>query len=245
MDGTDRAGPQLPLGLSLAPGATFGAFFAGPNGLAVELLRTMAAGAGERQAWLAGHPGLGKSHLLQAAAHVAAARDAHAAYLPLDGEPGRCPEVLDGLDSLDLVCLDAVDAVAARPAWQRALFSLIEAARASGTRLLFAARRPPGESAADWPDLLSRLSQGPVLRLAPLAEADRRDALIARARTLGLDLPPAVADYLDRHFPRDLAGQFERLAVLDRASLASGRRLTVPFVKQVLDGDRSAGLESP
>lgn len=225
---------QLPLGISLAPGATFAAYFAGPNTFAVDLLRAMARGGSEAQAFLAGDPGLGKSHLLQATCRAAAEHGSRAAYLPLDGEIGARPEALDGLEGLDLACIDAVGTVAGRPDWERALFSLINRARGNGCRLVFAAGAVPGALGLDLPDLASRLAWGPVLRLEALSDEQKRRALTERARTLGLDLPPTVAAYLTHHFPRDLAGQLERLGRLDRASLAAGRRLTVPFVKQVL-----------
>jgi len=231
-----RLGPQLPLGISLAPGATFDAYFAGANGLVVELLRAMGRGdAGcERQAFLAADRGLGKSHLLQATCRTAGDCGARAAYLPLAGDIVLRPELLEGLETLDLVALDAVDAVAGDDVWERGIFSLINSARQTGTRLVFAAERVPAEMALRLADLGSRLAWGPIVQLVPLSEEARRQALVQRAATLGLELPASVADYLQRHYPRDLAGQLERLATLDRASLASGRRLTVPFVKEVL-----------
>ena len=224
---------QLPLGISLRPGATFGAYFTGPNGLSVALLQRMAAGAGERQAWLAGGPGLGKTHLLQAACHAAGDQGLRPAYLPL-ADAGLQPAMLEGLEALDLVCLDGVETVLGRPDWEAALFGLINAARDTGARLLFSGRRAPAHLETGLPDLPSRLAWGPVVQLLPLDDAQKREALIARAHELGLELPPAAADYLGRHFARDLAGQLARLEQLDRASLATGRRLTVPFIKQVL-----------
>lgn len=226
---------QLPLGISLRPGATFEAWFAGPNGLALELLRRMAAGAGERQAWLAAAAGLGKTHLLQAACHEAARHGLRPAYLPLAADGGLRPAMLDGLESLDLVCLDSVEAVGGDDGWETALFRLVNAARDSGTRLLFAARRTPAHLGVQLPDLASRLAWGPVLQLAPLDDAQKRDALVTRAQQLGLELPASAADYLVRHYARDFAGQLERLERLDHASLAAGRRLTVPFIKEVLE----------
>ena len=227
-------GPQLPLGISLAPGASFDAYFPGPNAFVLEMLRAMASGRGERQVLLAAEAGLGKSHLLQATCRETAMAGGQCAYLPLAGEHGIHPGVLEGLEALDLVALDAIDAVTGDPAWERALFALINAARDSGTRLVFAARAVPGALALQLPDLASRLTWGPVLQLSPLDEAARRKALMTRAAELGLELAEPVADYLLRHYPRDLAGQLARLDRLDRASLASGRRLTVPFVKQGL-----------
>lgn len=225
---------QLPLGISLRPGATFEAWFAGSNGLVIELLRRMAAGAGERQAWLAGAAGLGKTHLLQAACHEAVRHDLRPAWLPLAGDGDLRPDMLEGLETLDLVCLDSVETVAGDDGWETALFRLVNAARDSGTRLLFAARRTPARLGVRLPDLASRLAWGPVLRIAPLDDTQKRDALMTRARQLGLELPAAAADYLVRHYDRDFAGQLERLEQLDHASLAAGRRLTVPFIKEVL-----------
>lgn len=231
-------GRQLPLGITLRPGASFEAYFSGPNGLAVALLRRMAEGDGEPQAWLAGAHGLGKSHLLQAACHTAAQAGLRPAYLPLSDEAGLQPDMLDGLETLDLVCLDGIDTIAGHEAWERALFGLINGARSAGARLLFAGRRTPAHLDVDLPDLASRLAWGAVVQLVPLDDTQKRDALRERARALGLELSAAAADYLQRHYGRDLAGQFARLEALDRASLAAGRRLTVPFIKQVLCSDR-------
>lgn len=234
MGGSRPPTPQLPLGISLAPRTSFDAFFTGPNGFAVELARAIARGERERQAYLAGDTGLGKSHLLQAACRAAGDHGRAAAYLPLDGDSGIAPDALEGLEHLGLLSLDGVDAIAGDRAWEEALFGLINRCHSAGCALLFAARSVPAGLATALPDLGSRLAWGPVLRLEPLSDGQKQRALTERARTLGLDLPPAVADYLIRHYPRDLAGQLERLNHLDRASLAAGRRLTVPFVKEVL-----------
>jgi DnaA family protein len=45
-----------------------------------------------------------------------------------------------------------------------------------------------------------------------------------------------VANYLLTHYPRDLFELFNRLDDLDKAAMAQQRRLTVPFIKSVLQG---------
>jgi len=233
----DPPAAQLPLGISLRPGTGFDSYFAGPNSLAIDLLRAMADGAGEQQVFLTGAAGLGRTHLLQAACRACGERGAPAAYLPL---VELVPDSLAGLDGLALAALDDVDAVVGDAAWETALFNLINAARVSGTRLALAARRAPGDLEVGLPDLASRLAWGPVVRLAPLDDADKERALAARAADLGLDLPPAVATYLVRHDRRSLDALLARLDELDRASLAAGRRLTVPFVRAFLARRASA-----
>jgi hypothetical protein len=134
--------------------------------------------------------GLGKSHLLQAACHSGAARGARVAYLPLDDLSELRPEALDGLEQLDLVALDALETVLGQPAWEQALFALINAARDAGTRLIFAARRPPAELSLDLPDLRSRLGWGPVLALEALSDEQKSAALEQRAAALGVAVRP-------------------------------------------------------
>jgi len=60
-------------------------------------------------------------------------------------------------------------------------------------------------------------------------------ALRLRAAARGFELPVGTARYLLRRCPREAPSLFALLDRLDRASLAARRRLTVPFVRQLLD----------
>jgi DnaA family protein len=74
--------------------------------------------------------------------------------------------------------------------------------------------------------------------LKPLADHDVIAVLACRARARGLQLPEETAQYLLRRFPRDLATLIALFDTLDTASLIEQRRLTIPFVKSVLDDNR-------
>ena len=60
-------------------------------------------------------------------------------------------------------------------------------------------------------------------------------ALRQRARLRGLELGDEVMAYLSKHLARDTHSLFRFLDRLDQASLAAKRRLTVPFVRELLD----------
>ena len=60
-------------------------------------------------------------------------------------------------------------------------------------------------------------------------------ALSLRAAQRGLQLPPETAEYLLRRLPRDLSSLSALLDKLDEASLVAQRRLTVPFIRDVLE----------
>ena len=115
-------------------------------------------------------------------------------------------------------------------------FNLINRCRESDTTMLFSSVSAPEKSKIKLADLQSRLSWGPVLRLQGLSDQEKFEALRNRAQHRGLELSQNVAEYLMRHYPRDLFGLFERLEKLDTASMALQRRLTIPFVKSVLNG---------
>jgi DnaA family protein len=84
------------------------------------------------------------------------------------------------------------------------------------------------------PDLKSRLAWGVVYQLHALSDEQKLDALKLRAQGRGLDLDLPVGKFLLRRCPRNMAQLFETLELLDQASLAQQRRLTIPFVKEVL-----------
>ena len=84
------------------------------------------------------------------------------------------------------------------------------------------------------PDLQSRLSWGPVLQLKELDDADKMAALQLRAKGRGFDLPDEVAQFLMRRSPRDMSSLFALLDRLDEASLVQQRKLTIPFVRNLI-----------
>jgi DnaA family protein len=220
--------PQLPLGLTLNESACFASYFSGRNEEAVNTLRRCAQGGDEALVYLAGAPGLGKTHLLQAACREAADCGRTAAYLPLQYVTGLSPMVLDGLERMDLVCLDDVDAVAALGAWECNLFDLFNRVRESGSTLLVTARMRPDGTRIQLADLVSRLGWGVTYVLKPLDEEALCAAVTHRAKARGLELPQATARFLLRRFPRDLVSLWELIDRLDRASLAAHRGLTIP-----------------
>ena len=64
--------------------------------------------------------------------------------------------------------------------------------------------------------------------------ADKLRLLRAVAGERGLELPDDVARFLLARTSRDQGELVSVLDRLDRASLAQGRRVTIPFVKQTL-----------
>ncbi len=226
---------QLPLGLQLRASARFSNFVSGGHTELVDQLQRMAGGGPPRQLYCWGVAGSGKTHLLQACCRYADALARSAVYLSLRDNRELPPELLHGWENFQLVCLDDIDAVAGDAGWEEALFHFYNRLADSGKHLLVSAAVAPAQLAIRLPDLLSRLGAGLVYQLQALNEAQSLEAMRLRARQRGFELPEETGRYLLRRLPRDLPALMALLERLDTASLAAQRKLTVPFVKSVLD----------
>jgi DnaA family protein len=224
--------PQLPLALRFPADQRFTGFVGAEE--VVAALRAAAAGA---PGWivLSGPPASGKTHLLLASAAEASEAGRRAVYLPLAHARGHLRELLEGQEQAQLVALDGLDAIAGAGEDEVALFDFHNRARASGAQVLYAAREGVAGLPLELPDLRSRLQQCTRYALQPLDEAGRREVLRRRAAQRGLQLDDAVLDFLFRRVGRDLASLASLLDRLDRASLAAQRRITVPFLRGLLD----------
>jgi DnaA family protein len=228
---------QLPLGVRLPDRAVFASFLPARNVEALEHARRVAAGEFAGLTWLCGPPGVGKTHLLQAICSAASER-LRAGYVPLAEFTPLGIEVLEGLGQLECLCMDDLDAVVGRLEWERALFALLRELQDAGGRLVLAASAPPALLRWALPDLASRCAAGAVLQLRPLDESEQQAALRLRARVRGLELPDETLQWLQRRFPRDMRSLYELLDTLDEAALAAQRRITIPFIREVLSAAR-------
>lgn len=227
---------QLPLGIRLRNSSVFSSYFAGRNQPVVDAVLSLASdeGAPPRCVWLHGAACVGKTHLLQAICAYAGQRSLTAAYLPLTAA-GMTPGLLAGCGRLAHVCIDDLQVIVGQDEWERALFSLHQELDEHRGRLWVASPGPPAALAITLRDLASRLNGGLVLTLHTLSDGEQVEALKLRAGLRGFELPDETVHFLLRRLPRDMASLCAFLDQLDEASLAAQRRrLTVPFVREVL-----------
>lgn len=199
----------------------FDNYLPGPNAEATAGLRSMSGPArafsGEHVVFLWGERGVGKSHLLQAWARHAGAVFCAAGPLPETGPALLAVDDVPDLDESDQV----------------RLFSLLNAARELGGRVVAAGPLPPGQLAIR-PDLATRLAQGLVFRIQPLSDADKALALAIRAESHGLRLGEDLIRYMLTHCRRDLPHLLATVDALDALSLSRKRPVSLPLFKELL-----------
>jgi DnaA-homolog protein len=230
---------QLPLGIRLRDASVFSSYFPGRNGPVIDVLRTLGGPNAQPASlptciFLHGVRSTGKTHLLQALC-AEGARELQTGYVSLGEVAGLSDELLSGYGEFAIVCLDDVEAIAGRARWERALFRLHQELHERGAHLVVSASMPPAALKFELPDLASRLNGGLVLMLQPLDDDEQIRALQLRAQLRGFELPDETAQFMLRRLPRDMASLCDFLDELDEASLVEQRKLTVPFVRAVME----------
>jgi DnaA family protein len=225
---------QLPLELRLRERAVFEQFVTGLNGAAVTQLHAVAAGTATGVYWLAGEAAAGKSHLLQAVCADAVSRGVEAVYLSLSQLKPFGPGTLEGWQSARIIALDDIGSVLGDLAWEQGLFRLHREVEERHGALLASAEAPPARLSFVLPDLGSRFTAAYLLTVRALDDSSQREALRLRAQARGLTLPEETALYLQRRFRRELPALYGLLDTIDAAALQAQRRLTVPFIREVL-----------
>jgi len=229
---------QLPLAIALPESASLDTFVEADNSEAVAALRHQVERRDHGPLYLHGGKESGKTHLLQAACHLAAKRDMRPVYLSLATTESLHPDVLRDLGGLELLAIDDLDQQAGVRAWEHALFNLLNTAREQATVVIVAATTTPEALGLCLPDLRSRLAAGLTYRLQKLNDQSKLRALQLRATQRGLELTEEVGLYLLSHYPRNLRTLLDLLSRLDNASLIEQRRLTIPFIRQALSQSR-------
>ena len=227
---------QLPLTLRWPSHQRLASYLPGGNAAALEAVRIVGQGEGEAWPYLHGARGSGKTHLLIGACRAAIEAGRDARYLPLASLPSPRAEAIAsfGAQHGELLAVDDVQAIAGDRDAERALFDLYNRARDSHATLLFAANAAPAQLGLSLPDLVSRLSSCAQYALQQLNEAGRREVLRMRAQQRGLEIDDNVLDWLFARQPRDLAALMELFEKLDHAALAAQRRVTIPFLREML-----------
>ncbi|HQQ75113.1 MAG TPA: DnaA regulatory inactivator Hda [Pseudomonadales bacterium] len=236
----DASHKQLSLNVHLNDDATFDNYFAAEhssNFLALQSIKSLLSDTpAEPFVYVWGAEGVGVSHLLQAACHAASTNRLRSQYLPLEELAGfAAQELLDGLEQLDLICLDGVQHAVGQPGWDHALFHLFNRVRDNPQcRLIISADCAPRDLGSGLPDLVSRMGWGIVFHLHALSDEDKINALRMRAHARGIELTDDVLAFIIHRASRDMSELFEYLQRLDTLSLAEKRRVTIPFIKEAL-----------
>ena len=223
---------QIPLDIYLNEGRTFDSFHCGDNAELISSCQSFE----HTIIFIWSESGNGRSHLLRALCNYAEKKKLSSIYLPMSELKIFGTELLQGLESLDLIAIDDIDQLIGNAEWEEALFHLYNRVRDAGKHLVLSSILPPQSMDFIFLDLSSRLNWGLIYHLQPLNDQQKMEAFHLTAQLKGLIVSEEVSQYVLNHLPRDPHQLFFLLDQLDKLSLVAQRKITIPFVKQVMEG---------
>lgn len=210
---------QLLLDVFTPPRPTLSNFLVGQNGQLVhELLQSLGNLSTNSFIYIYGPPGCGKTHLLRGLAgqlglNIMVGSDRFVF------KPTEQALVMDNIDQLT-------------PYSQVQLFNAFNCSMIENkpSQIILASEFPTSELKVR-DDLRTRIEAGLCLRVHPLSDQEKHEALQAMAQSRGLQLSEEVIDYALRYFQRDMGSLMAVMDGLDRFSLEQQKPVSVNLLR--------------
>ncbi len=127
---------------------------------------------------------------------------------------------------------------------EKALFHLLNLAREKNLYVLITGRSAPSRWRYALPDLVSRLKALPATEIGMPNEALLKTVLLKQFADRQLVVDPKVIEAIALNIERSLAAASAAVAAVDRAALATGRKITRQLVLEVLGaGDKEGSAD--
>ena len=224
---------QLLLPVSVSEHMVFESFYPGPN---LEIYQALQANV-QKSLWISGVQSSGKTHLLQATFQRCIRLSKSSLYIPMREFDQFSPEILDDLEQLHLICIDDIEFILGNQAWERKLLDLYERIQTTDTHLVVASHASPKGINFFLPDLASRFSMSLIHQLEMLSDTEILSAIQMHAEVRGFNLPKESVNYLLKRVERNVGSLIDIIEILDYESLSKQRKLTIPFIKNILNLD--------
>jgi chromosomal replication initiation ATPase DnaA len=117
---------------------------------------------------------------------------------------------------------------------ERALFHLLNLVREHKLSMLLTSRVPAGELGVNLPDLRSRLRALPFVTIAPPDEALLKAVLVKHFMDRQLVVEPHIIGHIALHMERSMEAAASIVAEIDRAAMASHRKVTRALAAEIL-----------
>ena len=227
--------PQVPFEFGNFQKIDFTSFIEGENQDLLDFLNTMTKKKKNDCLYIWGSQGTGKTHLLQAACKQADDMNSQVTYIPLKQYEEFDSEIFNGLGKLDLICVDDLEFISGNLEWQQRLTLLYNEIRDNNNSIIISSTSSPKNIKIELDDLKSRLVWGQVHKIKPPNDELKIEILKRKASERSFELSKSVAEFLIHRTDRDLNSLIKILDVIDHSSLAAKRKVTIPFVKKLID----------
>ena len=184
--------------------------------------------------YLWGLEGVGKSYIMQALHKEFINRNMTTLHLSFDDNRITSPDVFKNLSSLEVLLIEKIDQLPQEKDWEIAIFSLINEALSSKTKIYLSSNLVSRDLNIELRDLKSRLSYFTAIEIPEITDEEKIEALYQASTRKGFDLDEKTIGYIISRTSRSLSDLLKLINELDIYSLKKKRKVTPSLVRELL-----------
>ena len=181
-----------------------------------------------------GREGVGKSYIMQALNREFISLDKRTFHLSLSDKRVSSHEILQNLESLDVILIENIDSLPKDEEWETQIFSLINNALTSKTKIYLSSCTVSKDLQISLKDLQSRLSYFTAIEIPEISNEEKLDALSQSSTRKGIYLDTKTKEYIINNTSRGLSDLLQLLNDLDVYSLKKKKKVTPSLIRQLL-----------
>ena len=181
-----------------------------------------------------GREGVGKSYIMQALNREFINLDKRTFHLSLNDKRVSSHEILQNLESLDVILIENIDSLPKDEEWETQIFSLINNAFTSKIKIYLSSCKVSKELQISLKDLQSRLSYFTAIEIPEISNEEKLDALSQSSARKGIDLDTKTKEFIINNTSRGLSDLLQLLNDLDVYSLKKKKKVTPSLIRQLL-----------
>ena len=184
--------------------------------------------------YLWGLEGVGKSYIMKALHREFINRNMTTLHLSFDDKRITSPDVFKNLSSLEVLLIEKIDQLPQEKDWEIAIFSLINEALSSKTKIYLSSNLVSKDLNIELRDLKSRLSYFTAVEIPEITDEEKIEALSQSSARKGFDLDEKTISYIISRTSRSLSDLLKLINELDIYSLKKKRKVTPSLVRELL-----------
>ncbi len=207
-------------------------FFNGnKNNLIIKNIKEIFSGK-HHQIYLEGEKCFGKSHILHSACNFFS--DKNCIYIPLREENSFKPDILDGFENYDLICIDDINNIFGKKDWEFKIFILINKVLENSKKIIFTSTTKPAKDIVNLQDLQSRLSWSLLLNIEEPTDIIKIKILKKTIIEHEYNIVPESCDYLMKNRDRSIKSLLDDIHKIGSYSLSTNKKVTLKNLRSIL-----------
>jgi len=177
------------------------------------------------QIYIWGDKSFGKSHLLYAACNYFSEKNKKCVYLPLSENKKFEPDILDGFDNYDLVCIDNIDLIFQKEDWEYSFFVLINKILDKSKKIIFTSSSSLALNNINLKDFHSRLSSSLIFMINSPNDTTKENILKRVILEKEYNINVDICEYLLKRKDRDIDSLLKIIDKIGNYSLSTNKKI--------------------